>query len=42
MACCFLRTVGVLKDDPGFKLNELPFVIGQSFNKSNAENCVVK
>jgi len=32
----------ILKDDPGFKLNELPFVIGQSFNKSNAENCVVK
>ena len=32
----------ILKDDPGFKLNELPFVIGQGFNKSNAENCVVK
>jgi len=32
----------ILKDDPGFKLNELPFVIGQSFNKSNSENCVVK
>ena len=32
----------ILKDDPGFKFNELPFVIGQSFNKSNAENCVVK
>ena len=32
----------ILKDDPGFKLNELPFVIGQSFNKSNAENCVVR
>jgi len=32
----------LLKDDPGFKLNELPFVIGQSFNKSNADNCVVR
>ena len=32
----------ILKDDPGFKLNELPFVIGQAFNKSNAENCIVK
>ena len=32
----------ILKDDPGFKLNELPFVIGQNFNKSNAENCIVK
>jgi len=32
----------ILKDDPGFKLNELPFVIGQSLNKSNAENCVVR
>ncbi len=32
----------ILKDDPGFKLNELPFVIGQNFNKSNAENCLVR
>jgi len=32
----------LLKDDPGFKLNELPFVIGQSFNKSNADNCIVR
>jgi hypothetical protein len=32
----------ILPGDPGFKLNELPFVIGQSFNKSNAENCIVK
>ena len=32
----------LLKDDPGFNLNELPFVIGQSFNKSNADNCVVR
>ena len=32
----------ILKDDPGFKLNELPFVIGQNFNRSNADNCVVK
>jgi hypothetical protein len=31
----------ILKDDPGFKLNELPFMIGQGFNKSQ-ENCVVK
>jgi len=32
----------LLRDDPGFKLNELPFVIGQSFNKSNADNCIVR
>ena len=32
----------ILKDDPGFKLNELPFIIGQNFNRSNADNCVVK
>jgi hypothetical protein len=32
----------ILKDDPGFKLNELPFIIGQNLNKSNAENCVVR
>ena len=32
----------ILKDDPGFKLNELPFVIGQNLNRSNAENCVVR
>jgi len=32
----------LLRDDPGFKLNELPFVIGQSFNKSNADNCSVR
>ena len=32
----------LLKDDPGFKLNELPFVIGQSFNKSNADICIVR
>jgi hypothetical protein len=32
----------ILKDDPGFKLNELPFIIGQNANKSNAENCVVR
>ena len=31
----------ILKDDPGFRLNELPFLIGQGFNKSQ-ENCVVK
>jgi hypothetical protein len=29
----------ILKDDPGFKLNELPFIIGQG---KGAENCVVK
>ena len=32
----------ILKGDPGFKLNELPFLIGQNFNRSNADNCVVK
>src|SRR3954470_15763321 len=32
----------ILKDDPGFKLNELPFIIGQNANKANAENCVVR
>lgn len=32
----------ILKGDPGFKLNELPFIIGQSFNKNNQENCVVR
>ena len=32
----------LLRDDPGFKLNELPFVIGQSFNKSNADICIVR
>ena len=32
----------ILKDDPGFKLNELPFIIGQNLNKSNAENCIVR
>lgn len=32
----------ILKGDPGFKLNELPFIIGQNFNKNNQENCVVR
>ena len=32
----------ILKGDPGFKLNELPFLIGQNFNRSNSDNCVVK
>ena len=32
----------ILKGDPGFKLNELPFLIGQNFNRSSADNCVVK
>jgi hypothetical protein len=32
----------ILKDDPGFKLNELPFIIGQNLNKSAADNCVVR
>lgn len=31
----------ILKGDPGFKLNELPFIIG-NFNKSNADSCVVR
>jgi hypothetical protein len=35
------QTPQILKDDPGFKLNELPFMIGQNY-KSAAENCVVK
>lgn len=32
----------ILKNDPGFKLNELPFIIGQNFKGQNADNCVVK
>ncbi len=32
----------ILKDDPGFKLNELPFLIGQGPKGTNADNCVVK
>ena len=36
------ETPQILKGDPGFRLNELPFLIGQNFNRSNADNCVVK
>ena len=32
----------ILPNDPGFNLKELPFLIGQNFNQSNAKDCVVK